>query len=52
MCSALAQAPRRKELRYPELVGQAGRAKLVVLVKSVGGWSEGVPPVLVSVGLS
>ena len=38
---ALAQARRRKELRYPELAGQHGRAKLVVLASEVGGrWSE------------
>ena len=31
----------RKELRYPELAGQHGRAKLVVLASEVGGrWSE------------
>ena len=36
-----ALARRRKELRYPELAGQHGRAKLVVLASEVGGrWSE------------
>ena len=39
--AALAQARRRKELRYRELAGQHGRAKLVVLAREVGGrWSE------------
>ena len=39
--AALAQARRRKELRYPELAGQHGRTKLVVLASEVGGrWSE------------
>ena len=46
--AALAQARRRKELRYPELAGQHGPAKLVVLASEVGGrWSE----VLVPAGL-
>ena len=39
--AALAQARRRKELRYCELAGQHGRAKLVFLASEVGGrWSE------------
>ena len=39
--AALAQARRPQELRYPELAGQHGRAKLVVLASEVGGrWSE------------
>ena len=35
------QARRRKERTYPELAGDAGRARLVVLAAEVGGrWSE------------
>ena len=37
----LAAARRRRELRYPELAGDHGRARLVVLASEVGGrWSE------------
>ena len=37
----LAQARRRKERTYPELVGRRSRARLVVLAGEVGGrWSE------------
>ena len=36
----LVEARRRKERMYPELVGDAGRARLVVLAPKVGGrWS-------------
>ena len=39
--AALATARRRKEARFPELAGQHGRARLVVLASEVGGrWSE------------
>ena len=39
--AALAAARRRKELRYLELTGDHGRARLVVLASEVGGrWSE------------
>ena len=39
--AALAAARRRKERTYPELTGQFGRARLVVLAGEVGGrWSE------------
>ena len=39
--AALAQARRRKELRYPELTGEHGRARLVVLACETGGrWSD------------
>ena len=39
--AALAQARWRKELRYPELTGEHGRARLVVLACETGGrWSE------------
>ena len=39
--AALAAARRRKAARYPELAGQHGRARLVVLASEVGGrWSE------------
>ena len=39
--AALEAARRRKEARYPELAGQHGRARLVVLASEVGGrWSE------------
>ena len=39
--AALEQARRRKELRYPELTGEQGRARLVVLACETGGrWSE------------
>ena len=38
---ALAQARRRKERTYPELAGEGGRARLVVLAAEVGGrWSD------------
>ena len=38
---ALAAARRRKERTYPELTGQFGRARLVVLAGEVGGrWSD------------
>ena len=38
---ALKAARRRKERRYPELLGRRARAKLVVLAVEVGGrWSE------------
>ena len=38
---ALTQARRQKERTYPELVGEGGRARLVVLAAEVGGrWSE------------
>ena len=37
----LSQARRRKELTYPELTGEHGRARLVVLACEVGGrWSD------------
>ena len=37
----LTQARRRKELTYPELTGEQGRARLVVLACEVGGrWSD------------
>ena len=35
--ACLAVARRRKEARYPELVGTQGRARLVVLTGEVGG---------------
>ena len=35
--AVLEQARRRKERRYPELVGAEGRARLVVLAGEVGG---------------
>ena len=39
--AALAQVRRRKELRYPELTGEHGRARLVVLACETGGrWSD------------
>ena len=39
--AALGQARRRKELRYPELTGEHGRARLVVLACETGGrWSD------------
>ena len=39
--SALDQARRTKERRYPELTGEYGRARLVVLACETGGrWSE------------
>ena len=39
--AALEQARRRKELRYPELTGEEGRARFVVLACETGGrWSE------------
>ena len=39
--AALAAARRRKEKTYPELTGQFGRARLVVLAGEVGGrWSD------------
>ena len=39
--AAMAAARRRKELRCPELLGDQGRARLVVLASEVGGrWSE------------
>ena len=39
--AALAAARRRKERTYPELTGQFGRARLVVLAGEVGGrWSD------------
>ena len=39
--ASLATARRRKERRYPELSGQFGRARLVVLACEVGGrWSD------------
>ena len=38
---ALAEARRRKERTYPELSGEGGRARLVVLAAEVGGrWSD------------
>ena len=38
---ALAQARKRKERTYPELAGEGGRARLVVLAAEVGGrWSD------------
>ena len=38
---ALEEARRRKERTYPELVGEGGRARLVVLGAEVGGrWSQ------------
>ena len=38
---ALVDARRRKERTYPELAGDAGRARLIVLVAEVGGrWSD------------
>ena len=38
---ALTQARRQKERTYPELVGEGGRARLVVFAAEVGGrWSE------------
>ena len=49
--AALAQARRRKELRYPELAEQHIRAKLVVLASEVGGrWSEEWPVLVPAVG--
>ena len=39
--AAMAAARRRKELRYPELLGDQGRARQVVVASEVGGrWSE------------
>ena len=39
--AALTDARRRKEVAYPELVGNAARARLVVLALEVGGrWSD------------
>ena len=39
--ATLSQARRRKELTYPELTGEHGRARLVVLACEVGGrWSD------------
>ena len=39
--AALEVARRRKERTYPELAGEGGRARLVVLAAEVGGrWSE------------
>ena len=39
--AAMASARRRKELRYPELLGDQGRASLIVDASEVGGrWSE------------
>ena len=39
--AALAQARRRKEFRHPELTGEHGRDRLVVLACETGGrWSE------------
>ena len=38
---ALEEARRRKETTYPELVGEGGRARLVVLAAETGGrWSD------------
>ena len=46
---ALTQARRQKERTYPELVGEGGRARLVVLVAEVGGrWSEEIAQFLCS----
>ena len=40
--AALVDARRRKERSYPELSGEGGRARLVVLAAEVGGrWDEG-----------
>ena len=39
--AALSAARRRKERAYPELTGEMGRTRLVVLAGEVGGrWSE------------
>ena len=47
--AALDEARRRKERTYPELSGDGGRARLVVLVAEVGGrWSTETANFLVS----
>ena len=38
--AVLMEARRRKERTYPELSGEGGRARLVVLAAEMGGWSE------------
>ena len=49
--AALEQTRRWKELRYPELTGEQGRARLVVLACEIGGrWSEEAQ--LEAIGLS
>ena len=47
--AVLAEARRRKERTYPELSGEGGRARLVVLAAEVGGrWSEETAKFLVA----